>query len=305
MLKSRKRLSNNQFALLISLPMIIYLCCVLLGPVLWGLSLSFTNKAIGGNATYIGFRNYERLLRDKTFLRALQNTVFYTAGSIAGKTFFGLLMALALNSEFRGRNIARALLIIPWTLPNIVAVLNWRWIFSDTGGILNHLLKAAGFIDSNLVWLGDATLAFLAVLIVNIWRGVPFFGVSILSKLQTIPHDYYEAAEVDGANAWQRFIHVTLPSIKDAVILVMLVSTIWTINEFESVWMLTGGGPNSATEIIGVYSYRTAMTSMQIGRGVAVSVFAMPVLMLLIAVVSRMVLEPSPAKRIKRAGKKA
>lgn len=303
MFSSRRRITNTQFALLISLPMIIYICCVLLGPVLWGLSLSFTNKAIGGNATYIAFRNYQRLLRDKTFIRALLNTVMYTAGSIAGKTFFGLLIALALNTKFKGRNLSRALLIIPWTLPNIVAVLNWRWIFSDTGGILNHLLKLFGLVNHNLVWLGDASLAFLAVLIVNIWRGVPFFAVSILSKLQTISNDYYEAAEVDGANGWQRFLHITLPSIKDSVILVMLVSTIWTINEFESVWMLTGGGPNSATEIIGVYSYRTAMTSMQIGRGVAVSVFAMPVLLLLIALVSRMVLEPSPSKHTRKVGK--
>lgn len=297
----RKRLSDTQFAYLISLPMILYICLILLLPVIWGVSLSFTNKTIGGDAIFIGLRNYQRLLRDRSFIQSLLNTLIYTVGSIAGKTFFGLLLALALNCEFKGRNVVRALLILPWTLPNIVAVLNWRWIFSDTGGIVNHIMRLTGVIDKNLIWLGDATLAMIAVLIVNIWRGVPFFGISILAKLQTIPADHYEAAEVDGANGWQRFIHITLPSVKDAIMLVMLVSTIWTINEFESVWMLTGGGPNGATEVIGVYSYRTAMASMQLGRGVAVSVFAMPVLMMLIMLISRMVLGESNRTLKRRA----
>lgn len=281
---------DSLFALFASAPMIIYLCLILLVPMIWGISLSFTNKSIGGAAKFIGLDNYLKLISDKQFLHSIGNTFVYTLFSILGKIIFGLIMALALNIEFKGRGIVRALLIIPWTLPNIVAVLNWRWIFSDTGGVANYILKSFNIIDKDLVWMGSASLAMIAVLVVNMWRGTPFFGISILAKLQTIPKDYYEAAEIDGANTWKKFRYVTFPFISDVTMLTALVSTIWTINEFESVWLLTGGGPSGATELISIYSYRTAMTSMQLGRGVAVSVLAMPMLIILISLVSKKML---------------
>lgn len=271
--------------------MLLYLAVILLIPILWGLYISFTNKMIGGQEQLVGLKNYLSLLQDAAFRRSVSNTVVYTFFSIMGKLIFGLIMALVLNFSFRGRNVARALMIIPWTLPNIVAVLNWRWIFSNTGGVANHLLQKLGLIDANLIWLGMPALAMVAVLTANIWRGSPFFGISILARLQTIPKDYYEAASIDGANALQQFFYITLPSIMDVTLLTMLVSTIWTINEFESVWLLTGGGPSGATEVIGVFSYRTAMTNLQLGKGVAVSVLAMPVLLVLINLVSRKMLK--------------
>lgn len=282
---------DTRFAYTVSAPMFVYLLIVLFLPVCWGLYISFTDKMIGGEAHFTGLTNYVKLLHNAGFHNAISNTVVYTFFSILGKLIFGLMMALILNFEFKGRNLARALMIIPWTLPNIVAVLNWRWIFSDTGGVANFLLEKLGLIDSNLIWLGDATLAMVAVLVANIWRGTPFFGISILARLQTIPKDYYEAAELDGAGTFRKFLYITLPSIMDVTLLTMLVSTIWTINEFESVWLLTGGGPSGATEVIGVFSYRTAMTNMQLGQAVAVSVLAMPVLLLLIGLVSRKMLK--------------
>lgn len=281
---------DTRFAYAVSAPMFVYLLIVLFLPVCWGLYISFTDKMIGGEAHFTGLTNYVKLLHNTGFHNAVLNTVVYTVFSILGKLVFGLMMALILNFEFKGRNLARALMIIPWTLPNIVAVLNWRWIFSDTGGVANFLLEKLGLIDSSLIWLGDSTLAMIAVLVANIWRGTPFFGISILARLQTIPKDYYEAAELDGAGTFRKFRYITLPSIMDVTLLTMLVSTIWTINEFESVWLLTGGGPSGATEVIGVFSYRTAMTNMQLGQAVAVSVLAMPVLLLLIGLVSRKML---------------
>lgn len=281
---------DTRFAYAVSAPMFVYLLIVLFLPVCWGLYISFTDKMIGGEAHFTGLSNYVKLLQNTGFHNAILNTVVYTFFSIIGKLVFGLMMALILNFEFKGRNLARALMIIPWTLPNIVAVLNWRWIFSDTGGVANFLLEKLGLIDSSLIWLGDSTLAMIAVLVANIWRGTPFFGISILARLQTIPKDYYEAAELDGAGTFRKFLYITLPSIMDVTLLTMLVSTIWTINEFESVWLLTGGGPSGATEVIGVFSYRTAMTNMQLGQAVAVSVLAMPVLLLLIGLVSRKML---------------
>lgn len=282
---------DTKFAYAVNLPLIIYLICVLAGPIIWGVSLSFTNKTIGGGADFIGLENYAKLLMDKEYLRSILNTLGFTFFSIIGKMIFGILMALALNMEFRGRNIVRALLLIPWTLPNIVAVLNWRWIFSSTGGIANHLLKLMNVIDKDLVWFGSATLAMLTIIVANVWRGTPFFGISILAKLQTIPKDYYEAAAIDGANIWQRFWYVTLPQIKDVILLSTLMSTIWTLNEFESVWLLTGGGPNGSTQVMNVFSYKTAMTSMQLGKGIAVSILAMPILILLINKLSKKMID--------------
>lgn len=278
---------NTKFAYAVNAPLIIYLLCVLLGPILWGIWMSFTNKTIGGDATFIGLQNYIDLLGDKEYRRSIINTLIFTGASIIGKCFFGILMALALNMEFKGRNIVRALLMIPWTLPNIVAVLNWRWIFSSTGGIANHILKSLHIIDKDLIWFGSAGLAMATIIIANVWRGTPFFGVSILAKLQTISKDGYEAAAIDGANIWQRFRYITLPEIKDVILLSTLMSTIWTLNEFESVWLLTGGGPNGSTEVMNVFSYQTAMKSMMLGKGIAVSILAMPVLILLISLLTR------------------
>lgn len=278
---------NTKFAYAINTPLIIYLACVLLGPIIWGIWMSFTNKTIGGDATFIGLDNYITLLADEEYRRSIINTLVFTFFSIVGKCFFGILMALALNIKFRGRNIVRALLMIPWTLPNIVAVLNWRWIFSSTGGIANYILKSLHIIDKDLIWFGSAGLAMVTVIVANIWRGTPFFGVSILAKLQTISQDGYEAAAIDGANMWQRFWYITLPEIKDVILLSTLMSTIWTLNEFESVWLLTGGGPNGATEVMNVFSYQTAMKSMMLGKGIAVSILAMPVLLILISLLTR------------------
>lgn len=287
---SKREVENTRFAWLINIPIIVYIVFVLVFPILWGIYISFTNKTIGGVEKFIGFKNYERLLTDKEYLRSIWNTLRFTFFSVSLKALLGTFMALALNNKFRGRNIARALLMIPWTLPNIVAVYNWRWMFESSGGVANHLLKALGLINNDLVWFGSAGLAMITVVVANVWRGTPFFGISILAKLQTIPMDYYEAAHIDGANVLQRFMHITLPEIKDVIWLSCLMSTIWTINEFESIWLLTGGGPNGSTQVMNVFSYKTAMRSMMIGRGIAVAIIAMPVLIILIALISHKML---------------
>lgn len=282
--------TNARFAWKINIPMILYLTCVLLYPMIWGIYVSFTNKSIGNMPRFIGLKNYQRLLTDKEYLNSIWNTLRFTFFSITCKTVFGTIMALALNHPFKGKNLTRAILMLPWTLPNLVVVYNWTWIFNSSVGVANYILKTLRLIDTNLVWFGDAKLAMLAVVIANVWRGTPFFGISILARLQTIPIEFHEAAAIDGAGVVQRFFHITLPQIKDVVVLSMLMSTIWTLNEFETIWLMTGGGPNGATQIMNVYSYKTAMRSMMIGRGIAVSVLALPVLFGLITLISHWML---------------
>ena len=279
--------SKKSFPYLLNIPMFLYLACVLFVPMIWGISLSFTDKAIGGEASFIGLGNYIKLINDKEYLLSLWKTVQFATISLFFKLILGVLMAVVLNVEFKGRNIARALLLVPWTLPNVVSVLNWKWLFASTGGIINHIMKLAGLIEKDIVWFGTASLALTTIIVANVWRGTPFFGISILAKLQTISKDYYEAADIDGAKVWQKFLYITIPSIMDTIFLTTLMSSIWTINEFETVWLLTGGGPNGQTQVMNVYSYKTAMASMQIGRGIAVSVLAMPVFLLIISLITK------------------
>ena len=283
----REGVKKKSFPYLINIPIAVYLICVLFGPIPHIIGLSFTNKAIGGTGNFIGFTNYIKLLKDPTYRDSIMVTLKFTVFSLIFKLFFGTVMALMLNVEFKGRNLVRALLLIPWTLPNVVAVLNWKWLFSSTGGIVNYLMKSAGLIEKDIVWFGTATLALITIVIANVWRGTPFFGISILAKLQTIPDDYYEAAKIDGAGVFQRFFYITLPQIKDTLLLSTLMSCIWTINEFETVWLMTGGGPNGSTQVMNVYSYKTAMASMQLGKSIAVSVLAMPVFLILIHFISK------------------
>lgn len=289
-MKQMRGMAINQkrfFPYLINIPIVIYLVCVLFGPMIWGISLSFTDKEIGGEGQFVGLLNYIKLLKDPMYRTSIGITVKFTIFSLVFKVIFGTVMALALNVSFKGRNIVRAMLLIPWTLPNVVAVLNWKWLFSSTGGIINYLLKSSGVIEKDIVWFGTAALALTTIIIANVWRGTPFFGISILAKLQTISKDYYEAAEIDGANMLQRFIYITLPSIKNTLLLSTLMSSIWTINEFETVWLMTGGGPNGSTQVMNVFSYKTAMASMQLGKSIAVSILAMPVFLLLIHFISK------------------
>ncbi len=291
MLQTRKNRivhhEESRFAWKLCAFLIVYVAIFLIGPVIWGICMSFTAKTIGGEAHFAGFQNYIELLHDKEYLNSLKNTFIYTTCSILGKVIFGVLLALILNVSFKGNAICRALLLIPWALPNIAVALNWRWIFNDTGGIMNHILRSIGLIDQDLVWLGKRDLAMFAIIVADIWRGIPFFGISILGPLQSISKDYYEAAEIDGANVILRFIHITIPSIADVVGLTTLVSTIWTINQFDTVRIMTAGGPNGATELMNLYSYRTAMVNLNLSKGIAIAVFAIPLFLVLIHFITK------------------
>lgn len=274
-------------AWILVLPALIFMVAVLIFPLVWSINLSFTDKVVGADYQYIGLKNYINLLSDEKFRNAMWHTVEFTVLAIFFKTIFGVILALLMNMKFRGRSVIRAMLIIPWALPNIVSVLNWKWIFSTHGGAINGLLSKLGLIDTSIAWTSTAALAMFVVVFVNVWRGTPFIAISTLSKLQTIDASNYEAAHLDGANGLQRFWYITLPSIKNALIVAVLVSTIWTVNEFELVWIMTGGGPAMATELLSIFSYKTVLTYRTIGVAAAVPIVLMPVLLILIGQVSK------------------
>lgn len=286
---SKEKADMRLAALLLS-PTAIYLIAVMLIPIIWALYLTLTSSA-GTDTVFVGLKNYLEILKDKDFYNSLWATLVFTFFSVAGKVILGIAWALILNQPMRLRNTNRALLILPWALPTVISILTWKWLFADAGGVLSYICKAAGFTDKNVLWLSSGALAMVSVIIVNIWRGIPFIGISVLSGLQTVSKDLYEAATIDGANAVKRFIYVTIPQVKNVILLASLVTTIWTINDFEIVWLLTRGGPALKTEIISVYSYRVGFLNLNVPKAMAVSFIFLPILLILVNLATKRTLD--------------
>ena len=256
---------------------------------LWSLAISSTNKTIGSDSSFIGFGNYIRLFKSSAYRKAIWFTFAYAFFSVSIKLILGYIMAIALNTPIKGRAIIRALLFLPWALPTLTSVLSWRWMLGDVGGIINHLLMLTHIIKAPIGWLSEPFLAQVSVVMVNVWRGTPFFGISILAALQAIPAEHYEVAEIEGASNSQRFIFITLPQTMNVVYLVTLISTIWTLGDFSVIWLMTRGGPANSTHVFSTLSYITAFQNLQLARGVAISMSILPFSVLLLIFIMKQI----------------
>ena len=257
-------------------------------PFSYAIYLSMTRKYVGMPPVWVGFENYIRLAHDGFFLRAVWNSFVFTAGSVVFKLGLGMLMALVLTSPIRFRSFFTGVLLIPWVAPTVVSALNFLWIYDYSLGVLNYLLvRVLRILPQGVGWLSEAKTAMASVIAVNIWRGFPFFGISLLAGMKAIPTERYEAAEVDGANALQRFRYVTLPGLKNIMIIVVLLSTIWTFNDFQIVYILTKGGPGGATQVIPVFTYEVAFGAQRLGEAIAVALYMLPALAAVIIVLAR------------------
>lgn len=239
-------------------------------PLMSAIWLGFTDKRVGFDANFIGLTNYITLIQDELFINAARNTLIFTIGAVTVKLILGMIMALILNENFPMRNITRGVLALPWIIPTVVGVLIWYWMLNETNGVLNVLL------DRHIPWLSTKNFALFSVILVNFWRGFPFFGINFLAGMQSISPELYEAAKVDGANAFDRFRYITLPGLKYIMLVTTALSTIWTINDFQVVYLLTKGGPGTATQIFATLTYEIGISSLQLGRGIAVSMFMFP-----------------------------
>ncbi|MFD0677758.1 MULTISPECIES: carbohydrate ABC transporter permease [unclassified Paenibacillus] len=278
---------DSKLAYVLLSPVLIYLLAVMVLPFGWAVYLSFTNKVVGAPATFIGLKNYLDLMKDSLFWKVAWNTILFTVAAVIGKTVFGMIMALVLNEKIVCRNLFRVLLFLPWTIPTIVSVFTWQWIYSDVGGVLNFLLMKTGILDHQVGWLATPDLAMFSVILVNVWRGIPFMGIAILAGLQTISKEMYEAAMLDGAGAIKRFIYMTLPSVKEVTILAAVMTTIWTLNDFEIIWLLTRGGPSNGTQVLSTLSYTTGFLNLSLGKAIAIAIITMPPLIMLINFVTK------------------
>lgn len=262
-------------------------------PLYVAFKLTFYQKTIGLPAIFIGVDNYAQIVQDPMFHRALLNSLVYTGGSVLGKLLLGLVMALALNEAFRGRAILRGMLMLPWIVPIFVSAYNWRWIYDGTLGILNLFFLQIGLIHEPIAWLGNLHTVMPCVIIANVWRGFPFFGISLLAGMQVIPREPYEAADVDGASSVQRFLYITIPNLKILILVVVILSTIWTFNDFPLLWILTAGGPAGVTETLPILGYKLAFISALISKGVSVAMFMLPLLGILIYILTRQLRTPT------------
>lgn len=279
-MKTRILNSEENLGRLFVLP-IYFLVFVVIGyPFIYTIILSFTNKRVGYPYKFVGLENYRNLFKDPLYWKIIINTVVYTVVCIVVKLILGMAFALLLNEQFRFRGVVRVGMLIPWAIPGMVAAHTWKWMYNDQYGIINSVLKRLGLISTQIPWLSDMHLALVSVMIVNIWRGIPFFLFSILGGLQAIDKQLYDAAKIDGAGVVHRFFSVTMPSVKPVVVITTLLSTIWTFNDFDNVWLITGGGPLYASSIISTYTYDAAFITNEMAYGLSAAVSVIPILLI-------------------------
>lgn len=279
---------EKKLAIILIAPVVLYLVLIMGLPLLWAVYTSLTDKVIGAaEVNFIGIANYIDIIKDSVFQKALFNTFVFAFFAVIGKVMLGVIMSLTMNQPVCGRGIMRVAMILPWTIPTIVSVFAWQWIYSDVGGALNRILMVLHITDHQIGWLSTTSMAMFSVILVNIWRGTPFIAISVLAGLQNISPDLYEAASLDGANVIQRFFYVTLPSVKNVIILSAFVTTIWTLNDFEIVWLMTRGGPSHATELVSTYSYIQGFMNSDIARSIAASLILVPILVILVHYVTK------------------
>jgi multiple sugar transport system permease protein len=270
------------FSWLMLTPGVLFLLAFVAYPFFYGIYLSLQERRVTEAGTFVGLANFATLFQDRVFWQVTQNTFVYTIVATFFKMIGGLAMALVMNQRFRGRNLARAFLLLPFIVPTILSTVAWMWILDPTFSVINWTLLNTGLVKTNFSWLGNATLAMVSIIGVNVWRGVPFYGITLLAGLQTISPDLYEAAAIDGASTNQRFWHITLPVIKPVLIIVTMFSVIFTFSDFQLVYALTHGGPANATHLFATYAFDVGMSAGQLGAGAAIALSMLPALALLI-----------------------
>ena len=271
-------------ALLLLLPTLVLLGVFIAYPFLKGIQLSVTDAKVGVPGHFVGLENFRNIWADSIFRIAVWNTCVYTAAATVFKLALGLWLAVLLNNNFKGKTFTRAFILLPFIIPTVLSTLAWKWMFDPTFSVINWGLFRLGLIHQRINWLGDPHLALISVIVVNVWRGVPFFAISLLAGLQTISPELHEAAAIDGARAWQRFRHVTWPLLLPVTLVVMLFSVIQTFADFQLVYVLTGGGPANATQLFATYAYQIGIGTGLLSQGAAISLAVFPVLLLVVIV---------------------
>jgi ABC-type sugar transport system permease subunit len=266
-------LSDRQLAVLFLLPFAVVSLAFVIYPALEAVWLAFHAKPPFRNTfTFVGLDNFRYVLADTVFWASARQAVVWTAASIVLQTVLGVALALLLNQAVRGINVFRGILLFPYMVPTVVIALVWRWMFNPEFGVVNATLRGTGLVSRDIYWLSDPAWAMVSTILLNVWKFTPFVVICVLARLQSIPPEIDEAAQVDGAGAWQRFLHVTLPQLKAVLAVVVVFRTIWTFNKFEEIYLLTRGGPGTSTFNLAVYAFEQATANLHLGVAAATGV---------------------------------
>ena len=274
-------LGDNGVAYLMLLPSVAAFALFVLFPVVSTFVTAFSEVDTVGRIVRVGsLKNVQALAEDQYLPQVIRQTVIFVLVTVGLTALLSFALALILNSQFRGRELAKALILIPWAMPYAVAAITWRWIFHGQLGALNYLLMLLGVLKTPVVWLSDPTSAFAAAMLVEVWSSVPFMTVTFLAGMQAIPPHIYDAAKMDGAGPWQEFRDMTLPQMRNVIMIVTLLSIIWAFRSFGIIWVLTRGDPVYRTDLVVTYLYKLAFQFNNFGAGFAVAVGLFAVLLL-------------------------
>ena len=271
--------SRNGLGLVFMAPATILLVLFLTYPLGLGVWLGFTDTKIGRGGEFIGLENYEFLWEDSVTRLALFNTLFYTFIASVLKFFLGLWLAVLLNEKLPFKTFFRSVILLPYIVPTALSALAFWWLYDAQFSIISWILIKMGWIDHYIDFLGDPWNARFSVLAANVWRGVPFVAITLLAGLQTISPSLYEAAAIDGATAWQRFKHITLPLLTPMIAVVMTFSVLFTFTDFQLIYVITRGGPLNATHLMATLSFQRAISGGALGEGAAIAIAMVPFLL--------------------------
>ncbi|MEH6835990.1 MULTISPECIES: carbohydrate ABC transporter permease [Falsihalocynthiibacter] len=262
-------------------PAIFLIGAVIMIPLIIGISYSFQsiNLLKPFESGWVGFENYQALWSDAKFWLALKNTFWWTFYSISFQFMLGLGLAMLLNTQFFGKKLFQALVFLPWAVPTFLSALTWAWLFNPVIGPLPHWMASLGILSEPYNIMGDPDLALWGPIVANIWFGVPFFAITLLAALQSIPGELFEAAEIDGASAWQTFSKITLPFLAPMIAITILLRTIWIANFADLIYVMTGGGPANSTQIASSYIFTTAFRKLDFGYASAIAVALLGILL--------------------------
>jgi multiple sugar transport system permease protein len=270
---SVRRPAIQWFPYLLLLPSLGMICLIELYPFISGVSYSFHKGTLLGRGAFVGLQNYERLLNSPDFYHSLWFSFIFALFNVLFSYLIGLALALFLNLDFPGRGFCRVFLLLPWIVPAVVSIVSWKWLIADSGGLVNILLS--DFHLGPIYFLSQGNWAIVAVIAIKIWRSFPFMMLSLLAALQVIDKTLYEAGRIDGASNWKLFWHITMPHLRNISIIQAILMVIWSINDFETPFLLTQGGPSNATENMILLSYRYTFGRNDVGRGSAVALITL------------------------------
>ncbi len=271
------------FSWLMVIPPVLFLVALVGYPFVYGIWLSLENRPVAKPGVFIGLANFITDAHDPVFWQVAQNTFVYTLSATLLKMVGGLALALVMNQDFKFKNLTRAIMLLPFIVPTVLSTIAWMWILDPSFSVVNWLLIRTGIANPGPSWLGNPHLAMFSLIMVNTWRGLPFYAITLLAGLQTISPELYEAATIDGATTFARFRYVTLPLLKPVIFIVTMFSVIFTFSDFQLVYVLTRGGPTNSTQLFATYAFDVAMSGGQFGLGASIALSMLPPLALLIA----------------------